>query len=141
MFRYLVVPATIGLVFSLSIYFILPGFIPESRLVSYVAEFLLNQSNLYFNPMPTMLARYVAGLNLLVVAVTVGVLSAVLSALVVITSSLFVWIIKGIILFLGRERKTEEVVDLAPIDLDPRITKVSPGKKVLGKGFDSIDRI
>lgn len=141
MFRYFLVPAAIGIVFFLSIYFILPEFISDSQLVSYVAEFSLSQSNLYFDPMPTILARYVAGLNLLVVAVTGGVLSTAITELVVIISSVFIWIIKGITLLLRRERKTEEVVDLAPIDLDPQINKFTQSNKVQGKGFDSIDRV
>ena len=141
MFRYFLVPATIGIVFFMSIYLILPEFISEPRLVSYVAEFSLGLSNLYFDPMPAILVRYIAGLNLLSIAVTGGVLSAAITELAVIISSLFISIIKGIILYLRRERKTEEAVDLAPIDLDPQMSKFAGGKKVLGKGFDSVDRV
>lgn len=141
MFRYFLVPAAIGIVFFLSVYFILPEFISEPRLVSYVAEFLLGQSNLYFDPMPAILARYVADLNLLVIALTGAVLSAAIIGLVVIISSLFISIFRSIILFLRRKPKTEKTVDLAPIDLDPQINKSARGKKVVGKGFDSIDQV
>jgi hypothetical protein len=141
MFRNFLVPAAIGIVFFLSVYFILPEFFSESSIVSYVAEFLLGQSNLYFDPMPAILARYVADLNLLVIALTGAVLSAAIIGLVVIISSLFISIIRSIVLFLRKIPKTEKTVDLAPIDLDPQINKFARGKKVVGKGFDSIDQV
>lgn len=141
MFRYFAVPAVIGTLVFLLIYFIVPEFISESRLVSYVAEFLLSQSNLYFNPMPAILVRYLAGLNLLIIAVTGAVLSTALTALVVIISSLFISIIRGIILFFRKKPKTVQVVDLAPINLDPQVNKLAQGQKIMGKGFDSVDRV
>ena len=141
MFRYFLVPVIIGTLVYLSVYFVLPEFFSESSIVSYVAEFLLGQSNLYFNPMPAILVRYIADLNLLILALTGAVLSAAITGLVVIISSLIISIIRGILLFLRKKPKKEKAVDLAPIDLEPEINKFAGGKKIVGKGFDSVDRV
>lgn len=141
MFRYFLVPVIIGTLVYLSVYFISPQFISEPRLVSYVAEFLLDQSNLYFNPMPEILVRYVAGLNLLTIALTGAVLSAAIIGLLMLIGSLFIWIVRKIMFFLRKKPKTEKTVDLGPIEMDQKINKFAEGKNVAGKGFDSIDRV
>jgi hypothetical protein len=74
------------------------------------------------------------------VALTVGLLLTVGIQLVVIIGSTFICIIKWIISCLQKDRGKEVVQDLPPIDMDPRFMRSEPGKKILGRGFDSIDR-
>ena len=140
MFRLLVVPISIGILAFLFIYFIAPVIVPESGIVSYVAEFVLYLSNSYFKSMPPIIASYIANLNLAMVALTVGLLLTVVIQLVVIIGGTFIRIIKWIISFLQKDRGKEVVQDLPPIDMDPRFMGSEPGEKILGRGFDSIDR-
>ncbi len=140
MFRLLVVPISIGILTFLFIYFIAPTIVPEPGIVSYVAEFVLYLSNSYFESMPPIIANYITNLNLAMVALTVGLLLTVVVQLVVIFGGTFIRIIKWIISCLQKDRGKEVVQDLPPIDMDPRFMGPEPGKKILGRGLDSIDR-
>ncbi len=117
-----------------------PAIVPEPDIVSYVAEFVLYLSNSYFESMPPIIASYIANLNLALVALTVGLLLTVVIQLVVIIGGTFIRIIKWIISCLQKDRGKEVVQDLPPIDMDPRFMGSEPGKKILGRGLDSIDR-
>ncbi len=140
MFRLLVVPISIGILAFLFIYFITPAIVSEPGIVSYVAEFALYLSNSYFESMPPIIASYIANLNLAKVALTVGLLLTVVIQLVVIIGGMFICIIKWMISCLQKDRGKEVVQDLPPIDMDPRFMGSDPGKKILGRGLDSIDR-
>jgi len=140
MFRLLVVPVSIGISAFLLIYFFAPAIVPDPGIVSYVAEFALYLSNSYFDSMPPIITSYIANLNLVMAALTVGLLLTVAIQLVVIIGGTFIRIIKWIVSCLQKDRGKEVVKDLPPIDMDPRFMKPEPGKKILGRGFDSIDR-
>jgi len=140
MFRLLVVPISIGILAFLFIYFITPAIVSEPGIVSYVAEFVLYLSNSNFESMPPIIASYIANLNLAMVALTVGLLLTVVIQLVVIIGGMFICIIKWMISFLQKDRGKEVVKDMSPIDMDPRFMGSDPGKKILGRGLDSIDR-
>ncbi len=140
MFRLLVVPISIGILAFLFIFFIAPTIVSEPGIVSYVAEFVLYLSNLYFESMPPIIANYITNLNLAMVALTVGLLLTVVIQLVVIIGGMFICIIKWIISCLQKDRGKEVVQDLPPIDIDSRFMGSEPGEKILGRGFDSIDR-
>jgi len=140
MFRLLVVPISIGILVFLFIYFIAPAIVPESDIVSYVAEFALYLSNSYFENMPPIIAGYIAYLNLAMVALTVGLLLTVVIQLVVIIGGRFIYIIKWIVSCLQKDRGKEVAQDLSPIDMDPKFMGSTPGKEILGRGIDSIDR-
>ena len=140
MFRLLVVPISIGVLACLFIYFITPAIVPEPGIVSSVAEFALYLSNSYFESMPPIIASYIANLNLAMVALTVGLLLTVVIQLVVIIGGTLIRIIKWIISCLQKDRGKEVVQDLPPIDMDSRFMDPEPGKKILGRGLDSIDR-
>ena len=140
MFRLLVIPISIGILAFLFIYLIAPAIVPEPGIVSYVAEFALYLSNSYFESMPPIIASYIANLNLAMVALTVGLLLTVVIQLVVIIGGTFICIIKWIISCLQKDRGEEVVQDLPPIDMDSRFMGSEPGKKILGRGLDSIDR-
>ena len=140
MFRSLVVPISIGILAFLFIYFIAPAIVPEPGIVSYVAEFALYLPNSYYESMPPIIASYIANLNLVMVALTVGLLLTVVIQLVVIIGGTFICIIKWIISCLQKDRGKEVAQDLSPIDMDPRFMGPGPGEKILGRGLDSIDR-
>ena len=140
MFRLLVVPISIGILAFLFIYLIAPSIVREPGIVSYVAEFALYLSNSYFESMPPIIVSYIANLNLTMVALTVGLLLTVIIQLVVIIGGTFVCIIKWIISCLQKDRGKEVVQDLSPIDMDSRFMGSVPGKKILGRGLDSIDQ-
>jgi hypothetical protein len=124
----------------LFIFFIAPAIVPESDIVSYIAEFALYLSNSYFENMPSLIASYIAYLNLAMVALTVGLLLTVVIQLVVIIGGTFIYIIKWIVSCLQKDRGKEVVQDLSPIDMDSRFMGSAPGKEILGRGIDSIDR-
>ena len=140
MFRLLVVPLSIGVLVFLFIFLIAPTIVPESDIVSYIAEFALYLSNSYFENMPSIIASYIAYLNLAMVALTVGLLLTVVIQLVVIIGGTFIYIIKWIVSCLQKDRGKEVVQDLSPIDMDSRFMGSAPGKEILGRGIDSIDR-
>ena len=140
MFRLLVVPLSIGVLVFLFIFLIAPTIVPESDIVSYIAEFALYLSNSYFENMPSLIASYIAYLNLAMVALTVGLLLTVVIQLVVIIGGTFIYIIKWIVSCLQKDRGKEVVQDLSPIDMDSRFMGSAPGKEILGRGIDSIDR-
>lgn len=139
MFRLLVVPVSIGILVFLFIYFIAPAIVSESGIVSYIAEFSLYLSNSYFETMPPIIASYIANLNLAMVALTVGLLLTLGIQMIVITAGMLVWMARSIISYLQKDRGKEVVEDLSPIDMDPRFMRSGPGKKILGRGLDSID--
>ena len=140
MFRLLVVPVSIGILVFLFIYFIAPAIVSESGIVAYIAEFSLYLSNSYFETMPPIIASYIANLNLAMVALTVGLLLTLGIQMIVITAGMLVWMARSIISYLQKDRGKEVVEDLSPIDMDPRFMRSGPGKKILGRGLDSIDR-
>jgi hypothetical protein len=124
----------------LFIYYISPVIISESGIVSIVAEFALNLSNLYFDSMPPIIASYIANLNLTMVALTVGLFMTVVIQLLVIIRDMFIYITKWIVSYLQKDRKQDEAPDLPPINMDSRFKNSERGKNILGRGLDSIDR-
>jgi hypothetical protein len=140
MFRLMVVPISIGILAFLFIYFIAPAIVAEPGIVSYVAEFALYLSNSYFETMPPIIASYIANLNLLIVASTVGLLLTTVIQLGVAIGSTLISIIKWIVSYLQKDRGKEVVKDLPPIDMDSKYMGSAPGKEILGRGIDSIDR-
>lgn len=140
MFRLLVVPISAGILAFFCVYFIAPAVVPKPGAVAYVAGFVLYLSNSIFETMPPIIASYIANLNLVVVALTVGLLLTVVIQLVVIIGGTLIRITKWIISCLHKASSKEVVKDLSPIDIEPRFTGSSPGKKILGRGLDTIDR-
>jgi len=140
MFRLLVVPISFGTLAFLFIYFIAPAIVPEPGIVSYAAEFALYFSNSYFESMPPIIASYIGNLNLVMVALTMGIVLTVVIQLVVIIGGTFICLIKWIISCLKKNRVKEVAQDLPPIDMDSRFMGSGPGKNILGRGLDSIDR-
>ena len=140
MFRLLVVPISIGILAFLFICFIAPAIVAEPDIVSYVAELALYLSNSYFETMPPIIASYIANLNLLIVASTVGLLLTTVIQLVVAIAGTLIKIITWIASCLQKDRDKEVVKDLSPIDMDPKYMGSAPGKEILGRGIDSIDQ-
>lgn len=139
MFRLLLVPVIIGILTFSIVYFIFPLLFSESDIVSVFAEFTLNLSNSYFATMPPLIAGYIANLNLLGVALTVGLLSTVAIQLLVIIADAFVFVARGVVSIFKTKRKEASPPDLPSLDIDARYLNSSPGKKILGGGFDSLD--
>ena len=140
MFRLLVVPISIGILAFLFICFIAPAMVAEPGIVSYVAELALYLSNSYFETMPPIIASYIANLNLVIVASTVGLLFTAVIQLAVVIGGTLVSIIKWIVSRLHKDRGKEVVKDLPPIDMGSKYMGSAPGKEILGRGIDSIDR-
>ncbi len=140
MFRLLIGPMIIGILAFLFIYYISPVIISEPGIVSIVAEFALNSSNLYFDSMPPIIASYIANLNLAMVALTVGLFITLVIQLLVIFRGMSIYITKWIISYLQKDRKEDEALDLPPINMDSSFKNSGIGKNILGRGLDSIDR-
>lgn len=140
MYRLLIGPVIIGILAFLFIYFISPVIISESDIVAIVAQFALSLSNAFFENMPPIITSYITNLNLAIVAITVGLSLTVIVQLLVIIGGMFIYVIRWIISYLQKDRKEEEPQDLAPIDMDSSFESTGDGKKVLGRGLDSIDQ-
>lgn len=140
MFRLLVVPISVGVLVFLVTYFLAPSTVPEPGVVAYVADFSLDFSNAFFETMPSIIASYIANLNLLLVALTVALLSTLVIQLVVIAGGILIGIARWLRSILQKDRSKEVVQDLSPIDMDSRFMGSGPGKKILGRGLDSLDR-
>jgi len=140
MFRLFIGPMIIGILAFLFIYFISPVIISDSGIVSIVAEFVLNLSTSYFETVPPIIAAYIANLNLLVAALTVGLLMTVVVQLLVIIWGIFGYMAKSIISLLQKEKKEDEPQDLPPIDMDSSFKTSSIGQGVFGRGLDTIDK-
>jgi len=140
MYRLLIGPVIIGILAFLFIYFISPAIISESDIVAIVAKFALSLSNAFFENMPPIIASYITNLNLAIVAITAGLSLTVAVQSLVIIGGMFIYVIRWIISYLQKDRKEEEPQDLPPIDMDSSFESSEDGKKVLGRGLDSIDR-
>ncbi len=86
-----------------------------------------------------MVVRYIAGLNLLAVAITGALVVIVVTQLLMIVSGLFLSMTRAAISYLQKETEVDEITDLPPIEMDSKFGKSAKGKEVLGKGFDSIE--
>jgi hypothetical protein len=140
MFRLLIGPVIIGTLTFLFIYFVSPVIISGPRIVSIVAEFVLNLSTLYFENTPPIIAGYIASLNLTIVAITVGLVMTVVIQLLVIIWGIFSFMARWVISLLHKDRLEDESQDLPAIDMDSSFKTSSIGKGVFGRGLDSIDR-
>jgi CBS domain containing-hemolysin-like protein len=140
MFRLLIGPMIAGMMAFVSVYFISPVIISGPGIVSISAEFVLRLSTFYFENTPSIIAGYIANLNLLMVALTAGLLVMVVMQLFVIIWSLFSGMARWMISFLKKGREEDEPQDLPPIDMDSSFKTSSIGKGVFGRGLDSIDR-
>lgn len=139
MFKLLLTPLIAGILAFLLVYFVSPEFVSEAELVSLVAQFTLNLSNSVFDPMPSMLAEYLAGLDLLLVSLTAGIAAMASVFLLLIIWGAVYYPIKWIISFLSREKVSPPVKDLPEITPDLDLYKAEPGKKILGRGFDTAE--
>jgi hypothetical protein len=70
----------------------------------------------------------------------VGLLLTTVIQLGVAIGSTLISIIKWIVSCLQKDRGKEVVKDLPPIDMDSKYMGSAPGKEILGRGIDSIDR-
>ncbi len=140
MIRFFLGPLIFGSFAFLAVFFIAPLLVAEADLVAGVAGLILDSSNRYFATTPSIVAAYIANLNLAIVAVTAGLLTMVIVQLLVIVQALLVCLYRGIGALLRWERKKEETRDLPPIEMDSRYRNSKDEKKVLGRGLDSIDR-
>ncbi len=140
MIRFFLGPLIFGSFAFLSVLFIAPLFAAEADLVAGVAGPILDWSNRYLAATPPIVASYIANLNLVIVAVTAGLLVTVIVQLLVLIQAILGCLYRGIRALLRWERKKEETRDLPPIELDPRYRDAEAEKRVLGRGLDSIDR-
>jgi hypothetical protein len=140
MFRFLVVPVAIGvLAFSL-VYFAFPLVFSPSDVVAVLAEFVLDLSNALFATMPPPIASYTAKLNLLTTAVTVALLITIAIQIILIVGEVLVFVAKAAISIFKRKPKPAEPRVLSDIDYRGENTNPRPGNKILGGGFDSLER-
>lgn len=140
MYRLLIASVIIGILAFLVMLFIAPFAVAESDLVAVVARAALGLSNAFFENMPPGLASYINNLNLALAASTVG-LSLMIGVLILLMVAwTFKQSVKGIVSLLRNMKKKETPKDLPPIDLDSGFKSTGDGKKVLGRGLDSIDR-
>lgn len=140
MYRLLIGPVTIGILAFLFVYFISPVIIAESDIVTMLAQFALGLSNAFFENMPPIIASYITNLNLAIVAITVGFSLTVVVQLLVIIGGMFIYPTRWIISYLQKNKNQEEPQNLPPIDMNSSFESSEDGKKVLGRGLDSIDR-
>lgn len=140
MFRFFIGPMIVGILAFLFIYFVSPVIISKPGIVSIVAEFVVNSSNLFFESSPPVIAGYIANLNLAMAAATVGLLMLMAIQILVIIWVILSYMANRIVSYLQKDRKIDEPEDLPPIDMDSSFKTSSIGKGVYGRGLDTIDQ-
>ena len=140
MFRLLIGPMIAGMLAFGLVYFISPAIISDPGIVSIFAELVVRLSTFYFENLPPIIADYIANLNLLMVALTTGLLVVVVMQLLVIIWGVFSCMARWIISLLQKDKEIDEPQDLPPIDMDSSFKTSSIGEGVVGRGLDSIDR-
>ncbi len=90
--------------------------------------------------MPSLLADYLARLNLLLVALTIALLLVIATQLLLIIGDMLMLAATAIASIFRRKPRKTGPVDLPPLDLDASNRVSRPGSKILGGGFDSLDR-
>ena len=140
MFRLFITPVIIGILAFLIILFVAPFVFSASDLVALVARAALGLSNALFENMPPALAAYINNLNLALAASTIGLSLMIAVQIMLLTAWLLIRSSRGIMSLLQRMKKKEAPRDLPPIDLEAGFKSTGDGKKVLGRGLDSIDR-
>lgn len=139
MIRFVMIPAIAGIIAFLLMLFIAPLIVAETDIVASVANRTLEWSNRSFATMPPIVASYIANLNLIVVALSAGLIVITGVLILVVAGEIFVGMARVIVSILKRFRREEVVRDLPPIDLPPRFRDSKPVKKILGRGFDATD--
>ena len=140
MFRMFIGSVIFGILACLIVYFASHFVISESDIVSFFAGYALEFSNLNFDTMPGLLASYIANLDLLAVALTIGLLATVVIQLLVMVGAVIICISKWIISLLKKDRTVDEAPDMSPLDMNSKFKSSAKDEKVLGRGLDSIDR-
>ena len=139
MLRLILIAVIVGILAILLILFVSPFLVAEASLVSLIASFVLGLSNLFFENTPPDVLTYVNGLNLLLVALTVGLF---LTLAILVTG--LVWGLlratwNGIYALFHREKK-EAPRDMSPIEMDSRFKSTGLGEDIMGRGLDDIDK-
>lgn len=140
MYRFLIGPVIIGILAFLAVYFISPFIISAADMVAIFAQFALGMSNAFFDNMPPIIVSYISNLNLLKVAMTVALFLTVVVQLLVIIWGMVVYVLRWVVSCLKRNKKEKGPQDLPPIDMNSSFESTHDGKKVMGRGLDSIDR-
>ena len=140
MIKFFAGPAVFGVFAFLAVFFIAPLFVADADLVAGAGGSILEMSNRYFASTPSIVAAYLANLNLAIVAVTAGLLMTLIVQLLVVIQVVLVCGYQAVGALLRWRRKVEQVRDLPPIDMDPRYLASKDEERVLGRGLDSIDR-
>ncbi len=140
MVRLLILAVSSGILVALLVYLAAPLLVSEADIVAFAARALLDASNALFTYMPQFIADFIAGLNLLIVSITSGLLAFVgILILVKLVSSIKATVKLAKHWFAGRA-PTEEPEDLAPIDMEERYKKPPKGKEIMGRSLDSMRR-
>ena len=140
MFRLVVIPVSVGILVFVCIYFVSPAFVQAPDTVAYVAESILYWSNSFFATMPPILASYVAYLDLATIALTAGLISLIGVHLVILIGGALIGLAKWMVAFVLKDRSKDDAEDLPPIEMDSRYMRDMPGKEIMGRGIDSMDR-
>jgi len=140
MLRLLIAPVIIGILAIILIYLVSPVFVAEADTVAMVARVALSLSNAFYATMPAGIGSYINNLNLLIAALTIGLVLIVALYVLEIIGVLFVCITRWVVALLRREKKEEGPRELSPIDPDSSFADRDYGDKVMGRGLDSIDR-
>ena len=140
MFRLLIGPMIAGMLAFGLVYFISPTIISDPGIVSIFAELVLRLSTFYFENLPPIIVDYIANLNLLMVALTTGLLVVVVMQLLAIIWGVFSCVARWTISLLQKDIEIDDPQDLPSIDMDSSFKTSSIGEGVFGRGLDSIDR-
>jgi hypothetical protein len=140
MFRLLIGPMIAGMLAFGLVYFVSPAIISDPGIVAIFAELVLRLSTFYFENLPPIIADYIVNLNLLMVALTTGLLVMVVMQLLVIIWGVFSGMARWTISLLQKDTVIDEPQDLPSIDMDSSFKTSSIGEGVVGRGLDSIDR-
>ena len=140
MSRILIASVIIGILAFLVIFLVAPVLVPESDLVALVARAALGLSNAFFENMPPGIAGYINQLTLALAASTVALSLMIGIPVLVLIASAIVRSACWMLSLLKNRKKEEAPRNLPPIDMGSGFESTGDGKRVLGRGLDSIDR-
>lgn len=140
MYRLLLWPTLVGLLTFSIIYWGLPEISSESRIVAFGGQLVLDLSNALFTTTPSFIASYLAGLNLLTVALTAGIAVMLLVMILISIRMTLAFLVSFATRLFKFKPEKDTRQDLPAIDIDPEMKASKKEKFIFSKGFDPIDR-
>ena len=132
-------PLIIGILAGLFIYFVLPGTVARSDIVSRVTSFVVDLSNSYIENMPPHITAFIAQADLLKVAILAGIVITLVFQIFGIGKRTFIFL-RYRIIHLLENMKRKKKLDLPTIDMDMEYRQEKKEEVIFSGRMNSIER-